>query len=69
MKSQIEQHLERQPSKETIDKYVKSGIRGMAISKKMLAAAQGSYDSWEEYGITDADMTKAIKAAMMAYGK
>ena len=42
----------------------RAAIRGIAVSKKMVAAAQSTYDGWEEYGISDEDMAKAIDAAL-----
>lgn len=43
---------------------------GIAVSAKMLKAAQASY--WENanpsYGLTDADMRRAIKAALRELG-
>lgn len=39
---------------------------GIAVSRKMLAAAQGTYEPNPEYGLSDADMHKAIKAALRA---
>ncbi len=41
---------------------------GVAVTKKMVAAAQASYEdkSSPEYGLNDEDMTKAIRAALGA---
>lgn len=46
-------------------------LKGIAVSNRMVGAAQASYDANRnpEYGLTDSDMKKAIEAAMEAYGK
>ena len=42
----------------------KKAILGVAVSQKMIAAAQASYDGSAEYGLGDGDMKKAIEAAL-----
>ena len=42
----------------------RSLVRGLSVSNEMVLAAQSSYDSWEEYGISDEDMRNAIAAAL-----
>lgn len=42
----------------------KKFLAGLACSKKMLKAAQSSYESNPEYGLTDNDMKQAILAAL-----
>ena len=39
-------------------------LADLACSKKMLRAAQSSYEGNPEYGLTDEDMKKAILAAL-----
>lgn len=39
-------------------------MKGRAVTKKMVEAAQRSYEKDPEYGLTDADMKKAIEAAI-----
>lgn len=41
-------------------------LKGMAVSQDMVRAAQESYAANPEYGLTDSDMAKAIKAALKA---
>ena len=44
------------------------GRGGVAVSKRMLEAAQSAYERNPEYGLTDADMRRAIKAALRCLG-
>lgn len=39
-------------------------MKSIAVSNKMLAVAQASYEGNPDYGLTDDDMRKAIKAAL-----
>ena len=39
-------------------------MKGRAVTKKMVAAAQQSYQHNPEYGLTDEDMKRAIEAAI-----
>lgn len=52
---------------------VKNALNSMAVSKEMVAAAQSvierPYPFNQEYGISDEDMAKAIKAALVAAAK
>ena len=43
---------------------------GVGVSNRMLEAAQDSYNEnrHPDYGLTDADMRRAIKAALMQLG-
>lgn len=41
---------------------------GVAVSRKMVEAAQHAYESNPEYGLTDKDMQKAIAAAIQHLG-
>jgi hypothetical protein len=41
-------------------------LKGMAVTKRMVLAAQSSYQKDPEYGLSDDDMKKAIEAAMRA---
>lgn len=42
----------------------KAVLKNMAVSASMVAAAQRAYKPDPEYGLTDTDMAKAIKAAL-----
>lgn len=42
---------------------------GVAVTRRMLEAAQSAYEANPEYGLTDEDMRLAIKAAIMQLGK
>lgn len=42
----------------------KAILKNMAVSGGMVAAAQRAYVQNPEYGLTDTDMAKAIKAAL-----
>lgn len=50
--------------RDAIKKTLQSG--GIAVTKDMIAAAQGSYQSNPDYGLSDADMANAIAAALRA---
>lgn len=45
------------------------GSGGVAVTRRMLEAAQSAYEANPEYGLTDEDMRRAIKAAIMQLGK
>lgn len=45
------------------------GSGGVAVTRRMLEAAQSAYEANPEYGLTDEDMRLAIKAAIMQLGK
>jgi hypothetical protein len=38
--------------------------RDRKLMRQMVAAAQGSYEPSPEYGLTDADMERALRAAL-----
>lgn len=45
------------------------GSGGVAVTRRMLEAAQSAYEANPEYGLTDEDMRRAIEAAIMQSGK